>query len=206
MRILSMLEIPEPIIKTIIKGEIASQVFQQKYYKALPRAADISEYEEVLPTIYVPKKDGAELIIVFVEGGPVLGRVHFHLVFSDEYAPISAVDEMYRKIRKAWFGRTADIETVGIDLWHLGPSLPRPTPFLTSAEFLTTHSGLNPYEVSIHHSGREMYFKEIYVNTWNHLMSCSPSIWLFFGGYTKTKPEFAIGGREDAERFAQQLE
>jgi len=166
---------------------------QLEYFKPLPRPRALAySVEDLLPRkIMVAKPDKARLAAVFYEPGP--DRLFLHLVFSDEYFPIRAVDDIYREIRREKFGRTADVESVEI----------RPG----AATFVATYCGPNVYETSIHFSGREPYSGTLYVDTWNHLMSClpSPAVLIRYGFKEVKGYELIEGTRKDAEEFAKSI-
>ena len=140
------------------------------------------------------KADKADLVALFYEPGP--DRLFLHLVFSDEYFPNEVIDKIYRQIRKLKFGRTADVESVEI----------RPGP-IRMANFVTTYCGPNVYETSVHFDGKEPFLGTLYIDTWNHLMSClpSPAVLARYGFKEAKDFEIREGTRKDAEEFAKSL-
>ena len=169
---------------------------QLEYFKPLPKPRVLAySVEDLMPKkIMMAKPDKAKLVAVFYEPGS--DRLFLHLVFDDEYFPIDPVDEIYRKIRKEKFGRTADVESVEI----------RPGP-IRMANFVTTYCGPNVYETSVHFDGKEPFFGTLYVDTWNHLMSCLPSPAVLFRYGFKEAKNYIIreGTRKDAEEFAKKV-
>jgi len=189
--------------KWIILEEVRSQLHQREYFK--PLGKDIIDYSKFVPKCYIAKQDKAELVAIFIEGGPVFGKVYLHLVYTDEYCPIPIVDQIYRKIREIWFGRHADIESVEISPLTIG-SIVLPIPYITSVKFPTTWSSyFQPYPISIHHSAVEPWSGTLYSNTWNHLMTAGPSPTQLFVNYREEKPKVFVGSRADAEEYARKL-
>jgi len=169
---------------------------QLAYFKPLPKPRVLAySVEDLMPEkIMLAKPDKANLVALFYEPGP--DRLFLHLVFDDEYFPIDPIDNIYRKIRKEKFGRTADVESV-----EIRPGLIR------MANFVTTYCGPNVYETSIHFDGREPFLGTLYVDTWNHLMSCLPAPAVLSRYGFKEAKDYIIreGTREDAEEFARRV-
>jgi len=173
--------------------ELEAYKKQLAYFKPLlkPRVLAYS-VEDLMPKkIMLAKADKADLVALFYEPGP--DRLFLHLVFSDEYFPNKVIDKIYREIRKLKFGRTADVESV-----EIRPGLIR------MVNFVTTYCGPNVYETSAHFDGKEPFLGTLYIDTWNHLMSCLPSPAVLIRHGFKEAKDYIIreGTREDAEEFA----
>ena len=179
----------------LVNMEIRAYQRQLAYFRPLPRPKVLAySIEDVIPRrIFIAKPDKANLLAVFVEPGE--DRVFLHLVFDDEYFPNSIIDKIYRAIRKLKFGRTADVESVEI------------RPLARLANFVSTYCGPNIYETSIHFDGIEPFTGALYVDTWNHLMSClpSPAVALRYGFKEAKDYEIYEGTRKDAEEFARRV-
>ncbi|WP_430515232.1 hypothetical protein [Pyrococcus woesei] len=94
--------------------------------------------------------------------------IEYTLAFKDEDYPLSPdIDHIYDLYRYSEYGRFVDLETfyVYIDKTTYGE--------IYHAWFSGSYSGNQSYLVikPDHLDGCETYFKIIYVNTWNHLMS-----------------------------------
>jgi len=184
----------ECLANLIANMEVKAYQRQLAYFRPLPKPRVLAySLEDVIPKIYIARPDKARLLAVFVEPGE--DRVFLHLVFDDEYFPNSIIDKIYRKIRKLKFSRTADVESVEL----------RPT--VRIANFVTTYCGPNIYETSIHFDGQEPYMSTLYVDTWNHLMSClpSPAVLVRYGFKEAKDYEIIEGTRKDAEEFAKRI-
>jgi len=188
------MDIHRKIAEFLVRQEYKAQMKQKLYFKPLPIPKyRVFELEDVMPNVIkIAKPDKAKILKVFYEIGP--DRAYFHIVFDDEYFPNSAVDKIYRELRKAIFGRTADVESVELRKTNLG----------WVGNFISTYVGPNVYETSVHLDGTEPYTNTIYVDTWNHLMSClpAPQIVLRYGYKETNKFELVQGTREDAEKYA----
>ena len=188
------MNIYERIANIIANMEVKAYQRQLAYFRPLPRPRVLAySLEEMIPKIYIAKPDKARLLAVFVEPGK--DRVFLHLVFDDEYFPNSIIDKIYRGIRKLKFGRTVDIESVELQ------------PLIRMTNFVTTYCGPNVYETSMHFDGKEPYTNELYVDTWNHLMSClpAPAVLARYGFKEAKDYEIREGTRKDAEEFARRV-
>ena len=184
----------ERLANLIANMEAKAYQRQLAYFRPLPKPRVLAySLEDVIPKIYIARPDKANLVAVFVEPGE--DRVFLHLVFDDEHFPNSIIDKIYRGIRKLKFGRTADVESVEL----------RPT--VRMANFVTTYCGPNIYETSVHFDGAEPYAGNLYVDTWNHLMSClpSPAVLVRYGFKEAKDYEIIEGTRKDAEEFAKNI-
>jgi hypothetical protein len=132
---------------------------------------------------------------------PALGRVvavftepgALHIVFRGEVFPLSeAIDRRYRELRKRLLGRTADIESLTVDLdrgW---------------AQLFGSSSLLNlVYETNLHGYDWQPWTGRLYKNTWNGLLTTRrhPSIRVR-GGYEENPFQLRTGNRAEAEEFA----
>lgn len=180
--VLSAFPLPQVLQEKVIAAELEYIQEQSNYFKQLSQPAEIT----VSPEIYVPvfEPDRATLAAMFIESGAV------HLVFKDEVAPTRSLDERYRKERAKIFGRTADVESVE---YRTGPT----------AVFLNNFSGAQPYQTSIHLPGVLPCEGVIYSNTWNHLLSTKPCMFIKLrGGYKKVTAPVMEGDRAAAEEWA----
>jgi len=191
------MDIHRKIAEFLVRQEYKAQMKQKSYFKPLPIPKyRVLELEDITPhTIKIAKPDKAKILKVFYEMGP--DRAYFHIVFDDEYFPNSAVDKIYRELRKAIFGRTADVESVELRKTNLG----------WVGNFVSTYVGPNIYETSVHLDGTEPYTNTIYVNTWNHLMSSlpAPQIVVRYGYKEINKFELVQGTRENAEEYTSEV-
>jgi len=183
----------EQIANLIASIEFEAYKKQLAYFRPLlkPRVLAYSVEDLIPKKIMLAKPDKANLVALFCEPGP--DRLFLHLVFDDEYFPIDPVDEIYKEVRKEKFGRTADVESV-----EIRPGLIR------MVNFVTTYCGPNVYETSAHFDGKEPFLGTLYIDTWNHLMSCLPSPAVLIRHGFKEAKDFEIreGTRKDAEEFA----
>jgi len=191
------MDIAHRIAKALAIQDYKAQLRQRAYFKPLPPPRPrVLKLEDLMPNaIWVANPDESRLLRVYYEIGE--NRAFFHLVFSDEYVPFGPIDDVYRTIRKELYGRTADVES--FEVMKSGSTL--------LANFVSTYTGPNVYETSVHFDGREPYNNVLYVNTWNHLMSAlpAPQIYVRYGYKEAGEVEFVPGTRSDAEEFAKEV-
>lgn len=169
----------EKLADRIIETEINFRLSQAEYFtkRILTGVLPVVEF-------YQPVIEPAEgrLVLAFVEPGAA------HFVFLDEVAPDRLLDEKYRDIRRDLYGRVHDVESIEL----IGGKV----------KFLDNNSSHNPYELSLHWSKEEVFTGKVYSNTWNHMMSSSPSPLIELrGGYKNIELELRAGNRDDAERW-----
>ena len=169
----------------IISKGIEAQLMQRHYFTKRAKVGVMAT-----PTVFQPviEPEGGILKAIFIEPGAV------HLVFLDEVAPFTYLDEKYREYRLKSLGRTADIES-----------------FETiDGRVRFTWCGLlplfNPYEQGFHPTTTEDYTGRIYSSTWNHMMASGPQLTITFrGGYREIEAPCYNGDRNDAEEYAKPL-
>jgi len=186
----------------LAEQEYKSQVIQREHFIPLKRAILPFKVEEIIPSsIFLANPDPTTLIRVYHEEGfdeKNEPKMYLHLVFSDEVFPLSKeVDKYYRQFRKESLGRIADVES--LEIAQLGSRY--------IGRFVSTYTGPNIYETSVHLDGSEAYTREVYINTWNHLMSCIPAgAILLRYGYKEAKDyKILKGTRKDAEEYASKV-
>lgn len=174
--------LPQVLQEKIIDSEVNHARLQSDYFKTRTRTTD----EIIRPEIYIPvfEPEEATLVAVFVEPGAA------HLVFKDEVAPTTSLDERYREARLRIFGRSADVESVEFES-------------TTEVLFTDNYSGVQPYETSMHFASVLPYKGAIYSNTWNHLLNVVPCAFIRIrGGYKKMEVPMVDGNRAAAEEWA----
>lgn len=182
---LTPIPLPTVLQDKVIARELEFMKAQSEYFKQLSQPLAIT----ARPEIHIPviEPDEATLIAVFIEPGAI------HLVFQDEVAPTRELDERYRQERLKTYGRVADVESVQ---YSEGPT----------AKFLNNYSGFQPYQTSMHFAGISPCKGVIYSNTWNHMLSTQPCLFINLrGGYKKVETPVMTGNRSAAEEWAKSV-
>ena len=134
-----------------------------------------------MPRFYADSRDPATLIAIYQEPQPNR-TILLHLVWTDEYHPNPRYDEEYRKLRQEKYGRTTDVETIGLEEQYTW--------------FPLTFAGPQPYYSAIHLPAILPNTNTIYPRTWNHLLNTRPSA---SASYEEAYPITYEGTRQDAE-------